>query len=160
LVKIRLKRMGAKKRPFYRLVVADARSPRDGKFIEELGTYDPIAQPARVKIDADRVREWMRKGAQPTDTARKLLEMESILPRSARPVRPAKPVAEANGATAAAATRAAAAPPAADDAVAEAAAPAVDAESSPAQDPAEGADEGAVEASVASAEAAEAAEEA
>ncbi len=84
MVKIRLKRMGAKKRPFYRLVVADARSPRDGRFIEEIGTYDPIAQPARVHIDADRVREWMRKGAQPTDTARKLLEREAILTRTPR----------------------------------------------------------------------------
>jgi small subunit ribosomal protein S16 len=118
LVKIRLKRMGAKKRPFYRLVVADARSPRDGKFIEELGTYDPIAQPARVLIDADRVREWMRKGAQPTDTARKLLEMESILPRAARPARPAPASADApapasNGAAAAATTTDAEAAPAA-----------------------------------------------
>ena len=115
MVKIRLKRMGAKKRPFYRLVVADARSPRDGKFIEELGTYDPITRPARVTIDADRVREWMRKGAQPTDTARKLLEMESILPRSARPVRPATPAPEGNGATAVAAPVEAAAPAVTED---------------------------------------------
>lgn len=116
MVKIRLKRMGAKKRPFYRLVVADARSPRDGKFIEELGTYDPITTPARIQIDADRVREWMRKGAQPTDTARKLLEMESILPRTARRARPAQPTAEPE-----------AGPP---GAVAEAAAPAADEETS------------------------------
>ncbi|HET9050745.1 MAG TPA: 30S ribosomal protein S16 [Candidatus Dormibacteraeota bacterium] len=89
MVKIRLKRMGARKRPFYRLVVADARSPRDGRFIEELGTYDPIAKPARVSVDADRVREWMKMGAQPTDTARKLLEREQVLARSAAPVRAA-----------------------------------------------------------------------
>jgi small subunit ribosomal protein S16 len=150
LVKIRLKRMGAKKRPFYRLVVADARSPRDGKFIEELGTYDPIAQPAKVRIDADRVKEWMRKGAQPTDTARKLLEMESILPRTARPVRPAAVPAASNGGAAVAAAEAPAA----------AAAEAASAETSATDEPAEGADDGSVEESVELAEAAEAAEEA
>jgi small subunit ribosomal protein S16 len=85
LVKIRLKRMGAKKRPFYRLVVADSRSPRDGRFIEEVGTYDPIANPAKVSIDADRVRDWMRKGAQPSDIARKLLEQQGVLQRASRP---------------------------------------------------------------------------
>ena len=94
MVKIRLKRMGARKRPFYRLVVADARSPRDGRFIEEVGTYDPISQPARVQVDAERVREWMRRGARPSDIARKLLEQEGILPRTARAARP-RPVAEA-----------------------------------------------------------------
>jgi small subunit ribosomal protein S16 len=90
LVKIRLKRMGAKKRPFYRLVVADSRSPRDGKFIEEIGFYDPLPNPARVQVDADKVREWMRKGARPTDVARKLLEREGILQRSAQVRRPAE----------------------------------------------------------------------
>jgi small subunit ribosomal protein S16 len=108
LVKIRLKRMGAKKRPFYRLVVADSRSPRDGRFIEEVGTYDPIANPARVQIDADRVRDWMSKGARPSDIARKLLEQQGVLQRAARP-RPdapakaeaaAQPAAEAPTATA------------------------------------------------------------
>jgi small subunit ribosomal protein S16 len=74
--------MGAKKRPFYRLVVADSRSPRDGKFIEEIGFYDPLPNPARVQIDADKVREWMRRGARPSDVARKLLEREGILQRS------------------------------------------------------------------------------
>jgi len=83
LVKIRLKRMGAKKRPFYRLVVADSRSPRDGKFIEEIGYYDPLPNPATVRIDADKVHEWMRRGARPSDVARKLLEREGILQRSA-----------------------------------------------------------------------------
>ena len=89
MVKIRLKRLGAKKRAFYRLVVADSRSPRDGRFIEEIGVYDPIATPALVRIDADRVREWMRKGAQPSDTARSLLEQQGILPRTRRPIRAA-----------------------------------------------------------------------
>jgi small subunit ribosomal protein S16 len=87
LVKIRLKRIGATKRPFYRLVVADSRSPRDGRFIEEIGVYDPLAQPAKVVIDADRVRDWMRKGARPSDTARKILELQGILKRTAPPPR-------------------------------------------------------------------------
>lgn len=96
MVKIRLKRMGAKKRPFYRLVVADSRSPRDGKFIEEIGFYDPLPNPAKVQIDADKVREWMRRGARPSDVARKLLEREGILQRSAQVRRAASaPVAEA-----------------------------------------------------------------
>ena len=97
MVKIRLKRMGAKKRPFYRLVVADSRSPRDGKFIEEIGFYDPLPNPARVQIDADKVREWMRRGARPSDVARKLLEREGILQRSAASRRPAPPAAAAEG---------------------------------------------------------------
>ena len=75
-VKIRLRRVGAKKRPFYRLVVADARSPRDGRFIEAVGTYDPLQDPALVKIDAERVLEWISKGAKPTDIARQLLIAE------------------------------------------------------------------------------------
>jgi small subunit ribosomal protein S16 len=82
--------MGAKKRPFYRLVVADSRSPRDGRFIEEVGTYDPIANPARVHIDEDRVRDWMSRGARPSDIARKLLEQQGVLQRTARP-RPTVP---------------------------------------------------------------------
>jgi len=113
LVKIRLKRMGAKKRPFYRLVVADSRSPRDGKFIEEIGFYDPLPNPARVQIDADKVREWMRRGARPSDVARKLLEREGILQRSAQ-VRRAAPAAVAAEAPAAAAASAAAEQPAAE----------------------------------------------
>jgi len=79
LVKIRLKRIGTTKRPFYRLVVAVSRSPRDGRFIEALGYYDPLPQPAAVKIDADRVREWLRKGARPSDSARDLLVAQGIL---------------------------------------------------------------------------------
>src|ERR1700704_5751011 len=71
--------MGAKKRPFYRLVVADARSPRDGRFIEAVGTYDPLANPARVRVDAERIKEWISKGARPTDIARQLLVREGVL---------------------------------------------------------------------------------
>jgi small subunit ribosomal protein S16 len=84
LVKIRLKRMGAKKRPFYRLVVADSRSPRDGRFIELLGYYDPLPNPAKVQIDADKVREWIGKGARPSDAARALLVEQGILARTQR----------------------------------------------------------------------------
>ncbi len=74
MVKIRLRRMGAKKAPFYRIVVADSRFPRDGRFIEEIGTYDPLAEPAAVKVDGDRAREWIKNGAQPTDTVKRLLK--------------------------------------------------------------------------------------
>jgi small subunit ribosomal protein S16 len=87
--------MGAKKRPFYRLVVADSRSPRDGKFIEEIGYYDPLPSPATVRIDADKVHEWMRRGARPSDVARKLLEREGILQRSAASRRVVTPAAAA-----------------------------------------------------------------
>jgi len=73
-VKIRLKRMGMKKSPFYRVVVADTRSPRDGRFIEEIGYYNPMLSPAEIKIDGDKAKEWIRKGAQPTDTVRILLK--------------------------------------------------------------------------------------
>ena len=73
-VKIRLRRMGAKKNPFYRIVVADSRYPRDGRFIEEIGTYDPLKTPADVKIDADKAKQWIANGAQPTDTVRGLLK--------------------------------------------------------------------------------------
>jgi len=102
LVKIRLKRIGTTKRPFYRVVVADSRSPRDGRFIEEIGVYDPLASPARVVIDAERVRDWMSRGARPSDTARKLLELQGILKRTALPRRaPArKAAAEEPAATA------------------------------------------------------------
>ncbi len=78
-VKIRLRRMGAKKAPFYRVVVADSRFPRDGRFIEEIGFYDPTKEPAEVKIDADKVRSWLSNGAQPTDTVRALLKRHNIL---------------------------------------------------------------------------------
>jgi len=78
-VKIRLRRMGAKKAPFYRVVVADSRSPRDGRFIEELGYYNPTKDPAEVKIDADKAKTWISNGAQPTDTVKALLKKEGVL---------------------------------------------------------------------------------
>ena len=74
MVKIRLRRMGAKKAPFYRVVVADSRSPRDGRFIEEIGTYDPLTDPATIQIDMERANYWIASGAQPTDTVRGLLK--------------------------------------------------------------------------------------
>lgn len=73
-VKIRLRRMGAKKAPFYRVVVADSRYPRDGRFIEEIGYYDPTKEPAVVKIDTQKAEQWIKNGAQPTDTVKKLLK--------------------------------------------------------------------------------------
>ena len=74
MVKIRLRRMGAKKAPFYRVVVADSRSPRDGRFIEEIGTYDPLTNPATVTVDAEKAQAWIKNGAQPTETVRALLK--------------------------------------------------------------------------------------
>src|SRR3981081_2770150 len=93
--------MGTTKRPFYRLVVADSRSPRDGRFIEALGFYDPLPAERRVEIDADRVREWLRRGARPSDSARDLLVAQGILPASARVQRPAPAKAEEPAAPAA-----------------------------------------------------------
>lgn len=78
-VKIRLRRMGAKKRPFYRLVVADSRAARDGRFIETLGYYNPCVDPAELKIDADRAAYWLQCGAQPSDTASALMKKQGIL---------------------------------------------------------------------------------
>ena len=78
-VKIRLKRMGMKGEPFYRIVVADSRTPRDGRFIEEIGTYDPNQEPSIVKIDAEKAKAWIANGAQPTDTVRVLLKKSNIL---------------------------------------------------------------------------------
>ena len=78
MVKIRLRRMGAKKAPFYRVVVADSRYPRDGRFIEELGTYDPRQHPAAVNIDVERAQAWIKTGAQPTDTVRDLLKKAGL----------------------------------------------------------------------------------
>lgn len=74
MVKIRLRRMGAKKSPFYRIVVADSRYPRDGRFIEEIGTYNPTAEPVELKVDLDRAQAWIKTGAQPTETVRVLLK--------------------------------------------------------------------------------------
>ena len=79
MVKIRLRRMGAKKTPFYRIVVADSRYPRDGRFIEEIGTYNPLAEPAVVNVNADRAQEWIKNGAQPTDTVRGILKKAGVL---------------------------------------------------------------------------------
>lgn len=105
MVKIRLKRMGTTKRPVYRLVVADSRSPRDGRFIESIGFYDPLPNPAVVSIDADRVQLWLRRGARPSDSARQLLVKEGIL--AARPFkitpRPETPEPEATAPVAVAA---------------------------------------------------------
>ncbi len=78
-VKIRLARHGAKGKPYYRIVVADARSPRDGRFIDRLGTYNPRTQPSEVEVDVQKAKEWLGKGAQPTDQVRKLLEISGAL---------------------------------------------------------------------------------
>ena len=78
-VKIRLRRMGAKKAPFYRIVVADSRYPRDGRFIEDVGFYDPTKEPSVIKVDAEKVEKWIASGAQPTDTVKALLKVEGIL---------------------------------------------------------------------------------
>lgn len=78
-VKIRLKRIGAKKAPFYRVVVADSRSPRDGKFIEEIGFYNPLTEPADIKIDAEKAKKWLDNGAQPSDTVKALLKKNGII---------------------------------------------------------------------------------
>ena len=77
-VKIRLRRMGSKKAPFYRVVVADSRYPRDGRFIEEIGTYNPLTDPATINIDAEKAQKWLGNGAQPTDTVKALLKKASI----------------------------------------------------------------------------------
>ena len=79
MVKIRLRRMGAKKAPYYRIVVADARSPRDGRCIEEIGTYNPLTEPAVITVDAEKAQTWIKNGAQPTDTVRGLLKNAGIL---------------------------------------------------------------------------------
>ena len=78
-VKIRLRRMGAKKAPFYRVVVADSRFPRDGRFIEEIGYYNPLSEPVEVKIDAEKAQKWIKNGAQPTDTVKALLKKNGII---------------------------------------------------------------------------------
>ncbi|NLM50275.1 MAG: 30S ribosomal protein S16 [Clostridiaceae bacterium] len=78
-VKIRLRRMGAKKNPFFRVVVADSRYPRDGRFIEEVGYYDPLTEPSTFKVDGEKIKDWIRKGAQPTDTVKSLLKKHGII---------------------------------------------------------------------------------
>ena len=77
MVKIRLKRVGAKKAPFYHIVVADSRSPRDGKIIEQIGTYDPMQEPSVLKLDKEKVEKWIKNGAKPTDTVKRLIEKEA-----------------------------------------------------------------------------------
>ena len=77
-VKIRLRRMGAKKAPFYRIVVADSRFPSDGRFIEKVGTYNPMVEPAELKVDTEKVTEWIKKGAKPTDTAAALIKKAGV----------------------------------------------------------------------------------
>ena len=79
MVKIRLRRMGAKKAPYYRIIVADSRSPRDGRCIEEIGTYDPLTEPATIAVDAEKAQQWIKNGAQPTDTVRALLKKNGVL---------------------------------------------------------------------------------
>ena len=79
MVKMRLRRMGAKKAPFYRVVVADGRSPRDGRFIEEIGYYNPLTNPVEIKIDADKAKTWLANGAQPTETVKALLKKSGIV---------------------------------------------------------------------------------
>ncbi|WP_326716596.1 30S ribosomal protein S16 [Vagococcus jeotgali] len=78
-VKIRLKRMGSKKKPFYRMVVADSRSPRDGRYIEVVGTYNPLTNPATITVEEETILEWLSKGAQPSDTVRNILSREGIM---------------------------------------------------------------------------------
>ena len=79
MVKIRLRRMGAKKAPYYRIIVADSRSPRDGRCIEEIGTYDPLTEPATIAVDAEKAQQWIKNGAQPTDTVKTLFKKNGIL---------------------------------------------------------------------------------
>ena len=79
MVKIRLRRMGAKKAPYYRIIVADSRSPRDGRCIVEIGTYDPLTEPATITVDAEKAQQWIKNGAQPTDTVKALLKKANVL---------------------------------------------------------------------------------
>ena len=79
MVKIRLRRMGAKKEPYYRIVVADSRFPRDGRCIEEIGSYNPLTEPATITIDAEKAQQWIKNGAQPTDTVKALLKKANVL---------------------------------------------------------------------------------
>lgn len=89
-VRIRLKRMGAKKRPYYRIVVADSRSARDGRIIETIGRYDPLTNPSTVTVDGEKALDWLKKGAQPSDTARRLLVEAGVLGASEAEAAPAE----------------------------------------------------------------------
>ncbi len=93
-VKIRLRRVGATKRPSYRLVVADSHAPRDGRFIEIVGHYNPLTNPAEVVVKADRVQYWLKQGAQPTDVVARLLRKDGLLPAADRAAQPSAPPAE------------------------------------------------------------------
>ena len=95
MVKIRLKRMGAHKKPFYRVIVADSRTARNGKFIEELGYYDPLKNPAEIKIDLEKAEKWIAQGAQPTDTVRELLKKAGGSKKAAKPAKEVKEEAPA-----------------------------------------------------------------
>jgi len=109
-VKIRLRRIGARKRPFYRLVVTDSRSPRDGRFLEILGTFDPLTEPVTLKLDTEKTKAWLQKGARPSDTARKFLIDNGLLPKESARKRPTKPPKAAAPAAPAAEAPAAATP--------------------------------------------------
>jgi small subunit ribosomal protein S16 len=85
MVRIRLKRVGGKKHPFYRVVIADQRAARDGAFIEQIGTYDPFPNPPEIKLDEEKVNEWIKKGAQPSESVASLLKTAGILPKAAAP---------------------------------------------------------------------------
>ena len=78
-IKLRLKRMGAKKKPFYRIIASDSRSPRDGRFIDEIGYYNPTVDPPEIKIDSEKAQKWIKSGAQPTDTVRSLMKKAGVL---------------------------------------------------------------------------------
>ena len=99
MIKLRLRRMGAKKRPSYRIVAADSRSPRDGRFIESIGYYDPITDPATIKVDEERARHWLSVGAQPSDTVRDILRKAGVVTKSGQLITPnaatAEPASEA-----------------------------------------------------------------
>ena len=82
-VRIRLSRMGSKKRPFYRIVVADSRAPRDGRFVEVIGTYNPRTEPVEVQVNPERLQTWLKQGAEPTDTVRSLLKQKGLLAKPA-----------------------------------------------------------------------------
>ena len=102
MVKIRLMRMGATKRPFYRVVVADSRSPRDGRFIENIGKYHPLEDPSLIEIDADRALHWLERGAQPTEQVRNLLRVQGVWERfeAAHPPKPKPKPKKASGSSA------------------------------------------------------------
>ena len=87
MLKIRLTRKGDKKAPFYRIIVADSRSPRDGRFVDQVGTYNPLTNPAEIKVDAEKVKQWIANGAQPTDTVRAILANEGIIEKKVMPAK-------------------------------------------------------------------------